>query len=113
VRPLDGLHVEVENAIVAADCGVSRVGEGTGLTITEPSYLRRLVRRKRDMRGGGGTDIVLVSAEVLTFRSSTVISVYRGSKYLRVEEEAYFSLKAQNCWLITCQTISSEDIFGD
>lgn len=65
------------------------------------------------MGSGGDTDIVFVSAEVLTFRSSAAMSVYRGSKCLRIEKEAYFSLKAQNCWLITCQTISSEAIFGD
>jgi hypothetical protein len=25
----------------------------------------------------------------------------------------YLSLKEQNCWLITCQTISSEDMLGE
>ncbi len=27
-----------------------------------------------------------------------------------MQEKSYLSLKEQNCWLMTCQTISSEDI---
>lgn len=54
MRPLNGLHVEVESAGfgVGADGGVAGVGEGAGLAVAEAG------------------DIVLVAAEVLLFGGS-------------------------------------------
>lgn len=91
VRALNGLHVEVEGARVGvgADGSITRVREGAGLAIAEAG------------------DIVLISAEVLLFRSpGTIRMELRGERGWR----AYLSLKEQNCWLMTCQTISSEDM---
>ena len=51
MRPLDRLHVEVEDAIFGANGGVTRVGEGARRAIAESG------------------DVVFVAAEVLTFGS--------------------------------------------
>jgi len=57
------------------------------------------------------SNIVFVSAEVLTFGCSIVRwdEYQRRGKFVQLSgETAYFSLKEQNCWFITCHTISSE-----
>jgi hypothetical protein len=51
-------------------------------------------------------DIVFVAAEVLLFCGSVQIRFL----LLGLVEGTYLSLKEQNCWLMTCQTISSEDM---
>lgn len=87
---LDGLHVEVEGSGfgVCADGGIAGVCERAGLPIAETG------------------DIVFVATEVLLFRSPSRIRLER----LEGCEGNYLSLNEQNCWLITCQTISSEDM---
>ena len=114
MRPLNHFHVEVESAGLGVwtDGGVAAVGEGAGLPVAEAG------------------DIVLVSAEVLLFWGSLVrlgweilsrgvrsgdilqlkavekfgVSTFQRGK--KSSEETYL----QNCWFITCQTISSEAI---
>jgi hypothetical protein len=54
-------------------------------------------------------DIVFVAAEVLLFCGSVQIRLL----LLGLVEGTYLSLKEQNCWLMTCQTISSEDMAID
>jgi hypothetical protein len=55
-------------------------------------------------------DIVFVSAEVLLLGGpASNISL---CKTCTANLGNYFSLNEQNCWLITCQTISSDDIMG-
>ena len=51
-------------------------------------------------------DIVFVAAEVLLFCSPVEIMILLP----RLEEGTNLSLNEQNCWLMTCQTISSEDM---
>jgi fructose-1-phosphate kinase PfkB-like protein len=76
---------------VGADGGIAAVGEGAGLPVAESS------------------DVVLVAAEGLLFRSSAVVMVSLETDGGRA---AYLSLNEQNCWFMTCQTISSEDMMG-
>lgn len=73
---LDGLHVEVEDAVVATDGGVTGVCKGAGLTVAEAGDLESLVRMILvRVEVVVRADIVFVSAEVLTFGSSMVTSV--------------------------------------
>lgn len=53
-------------------------------------------------------DIVFVSTKVLLFRGSKKLTC----DHCEVVERTYFSLNEQNCWLMTCQTISSEDMMN-
>lgn len=89
---LDRFHVEVECASggVAADGGIAGIGEGAGLAVAE------------------ACDIVFVAAEVLEFGCSVAVLALRivGAEGERVDTD--LSLKEQNCWLIICQTISSD-----
>jgi len=91
VRTLDGFHVKVEGAGfgVWADGGIAGVGEGAGLAVAEAG------------------DVVLVAAEVLLFGGSEGRGLVGCGRELWVGG-MYLSLKEQNCWLITCHTISSE-----
>jgi hypothetical protein len=52
------------------------------------------------------SDIIFIATEVLFLSSPNSV---RFSKFGRTFV-THLSLKEQNCWLITCQTISSEDI---
>jgi len=51
--------------------------------------------------------VVFVSAEILFFGGSVSLVRILGRRGV---EQPYFNLKEQNCWLITCHTISSEAI---
>ena len=97
--PLDRLEIEVEDASVGVrtDGGVARISEWTGLAIAEPC------------------DIVLVTAKCLCLgrkpaRSNVSRRIRDRQTPEKVALETDLSLKEQNCWLITCQTISSEDM---
>lgn len=62
-------------------------------------------------RGERRSNIVFVSAKVLTFGCSIMRwdEYQRRGKFIQLSgKTAYFSLKEQNCWFITCHTISSE-----
>ena len=56
--------------------------------------------------------VVFVSAEVLFLGGSWKVGRQLFLRGVRdgVVEKTYLSLKAQNCWLMTCQTISSDDM---
>ena len=54
-------------------------------------------------------DVVFIAAEVLLFRSPGDVRLELGLG----EVQTYLSLKEQNCWFISCQTISSDDIVQD
>lgn len=57
------------------------------------------------------SNIVFIATEVLLFRGpSRLLAFERLASLILVE--AYLSLNEQNCWLITCQTISSDDILN-
>lgn len=94
MRPLDGFHVEVQNTglRVRTDGGIARVSERAGLAVAESS------------------NIVLVSAEVLLLGGSVQVTLIGMVRFFGLEEGTYLSLKEQNCWLITCHTISSDAI---
>ena len=90
---LDGLHVEVEGSgvWVGADGGITRIGEWAGLPVAEAS------------------DVVLIATEVLLLgcpEKNVSFDLYESDSLIAT----YLSLKEQNCWLITCQTISSDDM---
>lgn len=55
VGAFDRLHVEIEDAVFAADCGVARVGEGARLPVAETR------------------DVVFIAAEVLAFCGPGII----------------------------------------
>lgn len=92
---LDGLHVEVEGSgvWVGADGRIAGVGEWAGLPVAEAG------------------DVVLIATEVLLLGSPE-----NNVSFALCESDsviaAYLSLKEQNCWLITCQTISSDDMMN-
>ena len=70
--------------------GVPTVGQGARLAIAEPG------------------DVVFIAAESSILSRPVPISVEDS-----LEKEPYLSLKEQNCWFMTCQTISSEDMVDD
>lgn len=95
MRALDGLHVEVQSSSVwvGANGGITRVGEWAGLPIAEAG------------------DVVLIATEVLLLGSPEMnvsSDLYESDSLVAT----YLSLKEQNCWLITCQTISSDDMMN-
>lgn len=105
MRSLDSAHVEIQSAGggVSANRGIAGVGEGTGLPIAEAG------------------DVVLIAAKVLLFCSPTIVGfLLAGEKmgsiicgtgsFSHDNRQTYLSLKEQNCWFITCQTISSDAI---
>ena len=73
---------------MGADGCIAGVCEGAGLSIAKAG------------------DVVLITAEVLLFCGSGIVSVEVQGGYSGM----YLSLKEQNCWFMTCQTISSDDI---
>ena len=87
---LDRLHVEVERsrAGVGPDGCIAGVCEGTGLSIAKAG------------------DVVLIATEVLLFCGPGIVSV----EVQCGDSGTYLSLKEQNCWFMTCQTISSDDM---
>lgn len=99
VGALGRLDVEVEalGVGVGADRGIAAVGQRARLAVTE------------------ARDIVFVAAEVLVFGCSVGICLVSASLFgcwfsKRCEGCTDFSLKEQNCWLMTPQTISSDAI---
>ena len=97
VSTLGGPKVEVQSAGggVWTNGRVAGVGEGAGLPAAEAGY------------------VVFVAAECLGFRVESGGDVswwfWDGACGCRWEvERTYLSLKEQNCWFITCQTISSD-----
>ena len=56
------------------------------------------------------SDIVLIAAEGLLFRCPVAVSLEEG---ILTGKRPYLSLKEQNCWFMTCQTISSDDMVND
>lgn len=97
VTAFGGLEVEVQSAAggVWTDCRIAGVGEGASLAAAKAGY------------------VVFVAAEGLGFRIESGGKVSRwfwdGPCRCRWEvERMYLSLKEQNCWFITCHTISSD-----
>lgn len=93
MRALDDFHVKVQCAgvRVRADRSISTVGERAALTIAESG------------------DIVFITAKVLLLGGSLVLKLvgWDTSKEF-VGGGVHLSLKEQNCWLMTCHTISSD-----
>ena len=93
MRPLDRFHVQVEGAGsgVCADGSIAAIGQGAGLPVAQPS------------------DIVFIAAEGLLLRCPVAVSF----EDILPCKGPYLSLKEQNCWFMTCQTISSDDMVND
>jgi hypothetical protein len=76
---------------VCANGGITTVSQRARLAIAEPS------------------DVVFIAAECLVLRGPVTIISFEGT----LGWELYLSLKEQNCWFMTCQTISSDDMVDD
>jgi hypothetical protein len=93
--PLDGLHVEVDGLLfrVLSDGGIARVRQRAGLPVAEAG------------------DIILVAAEILLLVCSATGSFVSKADVREVYtkmDKTNFNLNEQNCWLMTCQMISSD-----
>ncbi len=93
-----GLYEEAKSASfsIGSDCCVAGVCERAGLTVTKAG------------------EVVFVAAERLLFAAESVDNYVKtnaldGNAKI---DTTYFSLNEQNCWFMTCHTISSEDIFN-
>lgn len=111
---LDGLHVQVHDARfgIASHRRIPRVGEWAGLAVAQTA------------------DVIFIAAEILVFCRSRekveivsenvlfFLSMHSGDQRScglnsqRVKIDTHLSLYEQNCWLMTCQTISS-DMMGE
>ena len=92
MRALDDFHVKVQCAgvRVRADRSITTVGERAALTIAESG------------------DIVFITAKVLLLGGSLVLKLVGWDTSKDFDGGVHLSLKEQNCWLMTCHTISSD-----
>ena len=91
------LYVQAEGASfgIRTDGCIAGVGKRTGLAVAE------------------AREVVFIAAEVLLFAAQSAERSCQWPTSLQcvwVVARAYFNLYEQNCWFITCHTISSEDI---
>jgi hypothetical protein len=100
VGTFDSLHVKIHGAClrIRPNRGITRICQWAALPIAQAG------------------NVVFIATEILTLCCSVSFSPLACKHNFRVKIAigwTHLSLKAQNCWLMTCHTISSDAIFTE